>query len=112
MYTFPLALTAALFSMDKQILPFIPQTTTSFIFLVLGFGMLGFIIHHIQTYLDRLRWGSLVANARFHWQAGPLSPLLEALLRRLRGDSISRPNEDTQDDEKDRLWALWNGQDV
>ncbi len=74
--------------------------------------MLGFFIHHTQTYRDHHPWGSLVAKARSHWQAGPWSPSLEALSRRLRGSSRSQPNEDTQDDEKDRLWALWNGQDV
>nr|KAK5440177.1 hypothetical protein LTR18_008114 [Exophiala xenobiotica] len=107
----PLILTVNIFSMTHEVFPFIPRTATSFIFLFLGIGILSVIMYHVQTY-PLQHWGSLVAKARFRWQAGPWPPLLEAPLRYLRGNSRSRPNEDTQEDEKDALWAFWHGREV
>ncbi|KAJ9500399.1 hypothetical protein H2202_004194 [Exophiala xenobiotica] len=107
----PVTLTASLLSMNHEVFLFIPRTATSFIFLFLGIGILSVMMYQVQTYPFK-HWGSLVAKARFRWHAGPWPPSLEAPLRYLRGNDISRPNEDTQDDEKDALWALWKGQEV
>jgi hypothetical protein len=105
----PVVLTASIFSMNHEVFPFIPQTATSFIFLFLAISILSVIMYRVQRYpLQHL--GSLVAKARFRWQAGPWPPSLEAPLRYLRGNSRSRPNDDAQPDEKDRHWALWNDQ--
>ncbi|KAK5547609.1 hypothetical protein LTR23_002362 [Exophiala sp. CCFEE 6169] len=105
----PIVLTVNIFSMNHEVFPFIPRTATSFIFLLLAIGILSLMMYHVQTY-PLQHWGSLVAKARYRWQAGPWPPSLEAPLRYLRGNPRSRPNEDTQDDEKDALWALWNDQ--
>ncbi|KAK7902963.1 hypothetical protein LTR67_002609 [Exophiala xenobiotica] len=104
-----LVLTASIFSMTREDFLIIPQTATSFLCLFLGIGISSVMVYYVQTYPFKY-WGSLVAKARFRWQVGPWPPSLKAPLRYLRSNDRSRPNEDTQDDEKDRLWALWNDQ--
>jgi hypothetical protein len=50
LYIFPITLTAGIFSVNKDVIPFIPASFRSFVALVFTFGILGIVLHVFQLY--------------------------------------------------------------
>jgi hypothetical protein len=49
-FSLPVALTANIFSMDKNVIPFLPASFGSFVVLIITFGVLGTVIHFVPSY--------------------------------------------------------------
>ncbi|KAI1623175.1 hypothetical protein EDD37DRAFT_460523 [Exophiala viscosa] len=66
LYFSPIALGAGVFSMDENVIGFLPRTFGSFLVLVLGFGIFGFVIFYYWPYLSGILQRCLAPTKSLH----------------------------------------------
>jgi len=90
-------MTAGIFSMNKDVIPFIPARFGSFVGLVFIFGILGIVIHVVQLY-QTWCWQVVIAMAgQKRWDSKIRVPRLE-MLRFLGNSFLGQPRNETQED--------------
>lgn len=80
-FSLPIALTAGIFSMDRNVIPFLPASFGSFVGLVITFGILGLVIHFVPLYQTRC-WKvveDFAGRRRKHWDKKVKVPRIATL---------------------------------
>ena len=95
----PIALAAAIFSMDREVIPFIPQNFKSFLCMILIFGAMGALVHVLQSYQFVRQLYGLLCGGFMCWDPKFAAPNLKSMWHRCVSMSWRSTERSSQDEE-------------